>query len=226
VPSDLTDRIRRELPHVRWLGGSAGAGKTTVARRLAADYSLTLVSIDTRFEDHIRRADPRRHRRLLALAGRPAARLWERSAAELAAELAGFYDDELELVVEDLAALPAGEPVLAEGAGLHPTPLAAAGAVPGRAVWLIAHADLRRHRCRERLADPAIAALLAASPDPGAAFARWLERDDRWAAELAAAAHRAGAPVVEVDGGVPAGGVAARVAALLGLGAPGSSPRS
>jgi hypothetical protein len=116
--------------------------------------------------------------------------------------------------------------VLAEGAGLHPTPLAAAGAVPGRAVRLIAHADLRRHRCRERLADPEIAALLAASPDPDAAFARWMERDGLWAAELTAASLRAGAPVVEVDGGEPAGGVAARVAALVGLDARGSSPRS
>jgi hypothetical protein len=226
VPTDLTDRIRRELPHVRWLGGSAGAGKTTVARRLAADYSLTLYSIDRHFDDRLGRADPRRHRRFLALAGRPAARLWERPAAELAAELAGFYDDELELVVEDLAALPAGAPVLAEGAGLHPTPLAAAGAVPGRAVWLIAHAARRRPRCRERLADPENAALLAAPPDPGAASARGWARDARGAAELTAASLGAGAPVVEVDGGEPAGGVAARVAALLGLDAPGSSPRS
>jgi shikimate kinase len=41
-PEQLTDRLR----HVRWIGGGSGAGKSTIARQLAAEHGLHLYNSD------------------------------------------------------------------------------------------------------------------------------------------------------------------------------------
>jgi 2-phosphoglycerate kinase len=179
---------------VLWLGGSACAGKTSVARRLAAQLGLTLYSCDDRFEAHRRRADPVRHPHFHHLMDAPMEELWAQPADRQAAELLRFYEDEMEMVFADLRDLPG--PVLAEGAGLLPGHIAA---LPEpRALWLIATPAFRRRVYPER--GPFVAELLRRCPDPEAAFARWMERDDLVARHLSAEAHRHGMPVIEVDG--------------------------
>lgn len=202
-----------KLGHVRWLGGSAAAGKTSVARRLAAAHGLTLYSTDDRFADHRRRADPVRHSTFLRVGGLPPEELWARPAAEQAAELVLFYKEESEMVVEDLEALPG--PVLAEGVGLLPELVAPRLASQARAVWLIATPELRRAVYPQR--GPFVQELLSRCPDPQEAFARWMERDDRIAGLLADQARHLGLAVVPVDGDKDIEAVAAEVAWKLGL---------
>lgn len=50
--------LRARLRHVRWIGGGSGAGKSTVARRLADRHSLRLYSRDDVHADHTARTDP------------------------------------------------------------------------------------------------------------------------------------------------------------------------
>src|SRR4051794_31012591 len=45
-----------DLKHVFWLGGSSCAGKTSIARLLAAAHGLLVYSCDDAFEAHRRRA--------------------------------------------------------------------------------------------------------------------------------------------------------------------------
>ena len=47
--------LRERLEHVYWLGGGSGAGKSTVARRLAARHGLRLYATDEAMADHGRR---------------------------------------------------------------------------------------------------------------------------------------------------------------------------
>jgi adenylate kinase family enzyme len=46
------------LAHVYWLGGGPGAGKSTIARRLATDHGLRLYDTDRAMPDHARRGTP------------------------------------------------------------------------------------------------------------------------------------------------------------------------
>jgi len=46
------------LRHVYWLGGGSGAGKSTIARRLATKHGLRLYSTDDAMGDHGRRYRP------------------------------------------------------------------------------------------------------------------------------------------------------------------------
>ena len=92
--------------------------------------------------------------------------------------------------------------------------MAAADPAP-RAVWLIAEPAWRRRAYRER--GPFVADLLAAEPDPDAAFERWIARDDEVARHLEAEARRLGLPVVRVGEGRGIEEVAAEAAQALGL---------
>jgi hypothetical protein len=207
--------VLKRLDHVRWLGGSACAGKTSVARRLAERHGLAVYHADDHAEAHRRRAHPERHatfRRVMDLA--PEA-LWARPAAEQAAELLTFYREEFELVVEDLAATAGAGPVVAEGAGLLPG-LVLAAAPPGRALWLIAAGDFRRRVYPGR--GPWVAELLARSADPERAWEAWMARDDLVAAAIAGEARRLGGRVLAVDGDRPVESIADRAARRLAAG--------
>jgi hypothetical protein len=199
----------RPLSHVYWLGGSACAGKTSVARLLAAAHGLTLYSCDDRFEEHRRRADPERHARFCRVAGMAPEALFSGTAEAQAAQLLAFYEDEIEMIFEDLAAIP--EPVLAEGAGLLPERIAD----PQRAVWLISSAAVRRSFYASRAA--MVQELLARCPDPDQAFATWMERDTLVAAAIERAARERGLQVLTVDGSRSIEETAAEVARRLGL---------
>jgi hypothetical protein len=188
---------RENLAHVRWLGGSACAGKSTAARALAAAHGLTLYSCDDRFEEHRRRASPERHPGFHRLMDLPPEELWTRPVAAQVQDLLRFYEDEFTMVVEDLRSLTG--PVLAEGVGLLPGLVAEVLAEPWQACWLIATPDFRRrHYPRRGLW---LDELLGRCPDPRQAFVDWMARDDEIADYLETEAASLGLAVRTVDGG-------------------------
>lgn len=183
--------------NVLWLGGSACAGKTSIARRLAAEHGFTLYSCDDRFEEHRRRANRARHPHFHRLMDAPMAELWAQPAAVQAADLLRFYADEIEMVFEDLRNLPG--PVLAEGVGLLPEQVAAVCPEPHRALWLISTPGFRRQAYPQR--GPFVQELLGRCADPEEAFSRWMDRDDQIARHLEENARRHGLGVLAVNGG-------------------------
>jgi len=179
-----------------WLGGSACAGKTSVARLLAAEHGLTLYSCDDGFEEHRRRADPARHPDFHRLMDMPMEKLWARPVEAQAAELLRFYRDELDMVLEDLQSL--AEPVLAEGVGLLPERIAEICPDRRRVLLLISTPEFRRQAYLKR--GPLVRKLLSQCRDPEKAFIRWMERDDKIAQRLAAGARRYGLKVLKING--------------------------
>ena len=185
------------LPHVLWLGGSACAGKTTMAKALAASYGLTLYSCDERFEEHRRRASLDRHPHFHRLMDRSPAELWAPPVEEQVRDLLLFYKDELAMVIEDLREIQG--PVIAEGVGLLPELVAPVLAEPHRACWLISTPEFRRRHYPQR----DVAGLLSTCPDPQRAYETWMARDDEIARHLAAEAANRGLPCCVVAGGAP-----------------------
>lgn len=184
-----------DLSHVFWLGGSAGSGKTTRARRLASRHGLAFYSCDDHFEAHRRRADPRRHPGFHRLMDLPPARLFAPPAADRARELLDFYRDEWAMVLDDLRAVPG--PVVAEGVGLLPDLVAAVSPDPSRSLWRIATPAFRRQVYGRR--PDVVREALADLPDPEAAFEVWMERDDLIARYLEEAARRLGRRITLVE---------------------------
>src|SRR5215813_2597752 len=55
-----TEALEERFRHVYWIGGGSGAGKSTIARRIAAEHDLQLYATDDVMEDHSRRSTPER----------------------------------------------------------------------------------------------------------------------------------------------------------------------
>jgi hypothetical protein len=118
-----------------WIGGPPGAGKTSVATRLARRHGLRWYGADTRTW---------RHRDRALAAGNPAARRfeqlppaerWSRPSAELL-ELS-LHRERLQMVLDDVEALPAAPLVIAEGTTVSPTALATKAIDRTHALWLL-----------------------------------------------------------------------------------------
>jgi gluconate kinase len=126
---------------VLWIGGPAGAGKTTVTRRLARRHGLRWYNCDAQTWQHLDRAvadGVRNAQRFAALT--PAQR-------KLAPPEEIEYDRG-PLIVEDLSALP-GSPIIAVD-GAPPDP---AVAVAAQVVWLLPSQAVQRGRLEQRHPD-------------------------------------------------------------------------
>lgn len=214
---------RRRLRHVLWLGGPPDAGKTTVAGLIAARHGATVYHFDRHEMDHLRRADPVRQPALHAF-GRALRELGEDgwrerdwvagSPAAMARDTVASWTERVGLAVEDLLALPADRPIVAEGPGFFPAAILPLLDDPRRAAWLVpteafkraAHARRGKTAWRDRVSDP------------DRALRHHVERDlllaDHYRREL----RRLNLPSIEVDGTRPAASIATEVEEAMGLG--------
>ena len=148
------NRAESTWPAMIWIGGSPGAGKSTLARGMARAFDLPLHPIDLWAYDHAQRLPPVRSLEE-DLADGP----------EVAADsFVRISRARLDLVVQDIADRKLGAvPALVEGPQLFPS---MAGAIPpGYAVWLVPDAEMTRRAREVRLArteDPAGRARLEA----------------------------------------------------------------
>lgn len=156
------DPVTRDLRrHVRWIGGGSGAGKSTIARKLADEHGLRVYSSDATLGDHIRRSDAVHHPLIHAFLAMDMDERWvDRPPSVMLETFHGFQGEAFEFIVEDLLALPGDPPILAEGFRLLPRLVAPLRSQLDQAVWLLptrtsvgppsTHADPRGRSHRRR----------------------------------------------------------------------------
>jgi hypothetical protein len=141
------------LKRVLWIGGAQWAGKSTVANLLAARHPVVRYAYDYHdARNHSQRARANADRfptfaGFLADLDANPDRAWvDPSPTAMAERARAIFAERFEMVLEDLAALPADATVLAEGWGLRPELVASRLEEPSQAIFLVPSDDFRRRQ--------------------------------------------------------------------------------
>lgn len=197
------------LRHVRWIGGGSGAGKSTVARRLAERYGLRLYATDDVMGAHASRTTPADAPLLAGFRGMDMDERWvNRSPRTMLDTFHWFHGEGFGLIIEDLLTLPADTGVIAEGFRLLPHLVAPYLTAPHHAVWLLPTPAFRRAAFTGR---GGLWTIAARTSDPPRALRNLLARDRMFTDRLAAQTRRLGLRALLIDGSVPEDALAERV---------------
>jgi hypothetical protein len=190
-----------------WIGGAQWAGKSTVARMLAARHDVTAYHYD--YHDARGHADRRTAQKVRA--GEPLTppdpeHDWVlRSPEEMAADTLAGFPIRFEWVLDDLRGLVSARPIIAEGWGLRPEFIAPLVDSLDRMVVMVPTEEFRQRQLR---ALPRASALALGLSDPKRAQRNRLARDALIAADVLRSAERHGIRVIVVDGSLDANAVA------------------
>src|ERR671929_1348297 len=115
------EALRDQLQHVYWLGGGSGAGKSTIARRIAADHGLKVYATDDVMSDHARRAADEDAPYLSQFKSMDMDERWAKRSPETMLDTFHWFRGEgFNLIIEDLLKLASETGVIAEGFRLLP----------------------------------------------------------------------------------------------------------
>jgi 2-phosphoglycerate kinase len=210
-----SEALRARLRHVRWIAGGSGAGKSTIARRLAQRHGLHLYATDDVMQDHARRSIPGDAPALSAFLAMSHDERWvERSPKIMLETFHWFRGEGFGLIVDDLLSLPPGRGVIAEGFRLLPHLVQPLLTAPEQAVWLLPTPGFRRAAFDSRGSTWQIA---GRTSDPERALRNLLERDAMFTERLREQTRRLALPVVEVGPATTEDELTGRVATLLRL---------
>lgn len=210
--------LRARLRHVRWIGGGSGAGKSTIARRLAADYGLCLYSSDNVMSAHVGRSNPSDDPLLHAFLAMDMDERWvHRSPTVMFETFHWFQGEGFDLTLEDLLALPEEPPIVAEGFRLLPRLVAPLLNLPDQAVWLVPTPAFRRVAFDSRGFTWEIP---RRTSNPERALSNLLVRDQLFTDAVFKEATALHLNVIEVDGKLSVEEITRRVGKSLGLSAP------
>ncbi len=198
-----------------WIAGGSGAGKSTVARRLADRYGLHLYATDDVMQDHARRSTAVEAPYLDRFMAMDLDERWlNRSPQTMLDTFHWFRGEGFALIVEDLLRLPAGTRVIAEGFRLLPHLVRPLLADPGRAVWLLPTPEFREVAFDSRGTGWDIP---NRTSDPARARRNLLERDRMFTDHLVEETGRLHLPAITVDPTTSADELTDRVARAFGL---------
>ncbi|MEL6520205.1 MAG: shikimate kinase [Pseudomonadota bacterium] len=171
------------LDHVYWLGGGSGAGKSTIARRLAEAHGMALYDSDAAMADHAARCPPDQCPELQRFRAMTMDQRWvERDPVTMLNSFHWYLGEGFSLIIEDLLALPSNQPILAEGFRLLPHLVQPQLTDAHRALWLLPTPEFRRtaFEARGGLWD-----IARKTSQPDRALANLLERDRLFTERLA-----------------------------------------
>jgi hypothetical protein len=208
--------VRDRLRHVRWIGGGSGAGKSTIALRLAEEHGLRLYDSDRTLRDHVSRSNAVDHPLMAAFVAMDMDERWlNRLPSVMLETFHAFQGEGFDMIVEDLLALPSEPPILAEGFRLLPRLVAPLLNRPDQAVWLIPTPEFRMaaFASREFTWD-----IPGRTSDPKRALANLLARDELFTDQVAREAAALGLSTIDVAVGMTKDSLIERVSSALALG--------
>lgn len=208
--------LQKQLQHVYWIGGGTAAGKSTVARRIAAQHDLLVYATDDVMADHARRSSHENCPLLHRFMAMDMDERWVNRSPKTMFETFHWFEGEgFNLIVEDCLSLSGKQRLIVEGFRLLPHLVKPLLSVHGRAVWLLPTPDFRQAVFESR--GGSAWEFLARTTDPEKALRNLLERDRMFTEILREETARLGLVAIEVDPTTTEDDLVQRVMDVFGL---------
>lgn len=208
--------LQQQLRHVYWIGGGSGAGKSTIARRLAAEHGLQLYATDDVMADHARRSTPDDCPLLHEFMAMGMDQRWlNRSPKDMLEAFHWFRGEGFSMIIEDILRLPSEPRIIVDGFRLLPHLVKPLLSVRSGAVWLLPTPEFRQTVVDTR-GGPQWG-FIAKTSNPERALRNLLERDKMFTDYLNEEAQRLGLNTIAVDSTMTVEELAGRVEKALGL---------
>jgi len=189
---------REQLRHIYWIGGGSGAGKSTIARRLAERHNLHLYATDDVMQEHGARSTPETAPRIKEFTAMSMDERWVNRSPQVMYETFHWYHGEcFEMIIDDLLRLPKDRGIVVEGFRLLPHLVQPLLTEPSQAIWL-----LPTPRFRESVFDNRGGtswSFIAKTSNPEKALRNLLERDKIFTDHLREETNRLGLTGIKVD---------------------------
>ena len=186
------------LQHVYWIGGGSAAGKSTVARRLAAQHGLRVYATDDVMADHARRTTSNGAPLLHRFMAMDMDERWVNRSPETMFETFHWFQGEgFDLIIADLLRLPSESGVIVEGFRLLPHLVKPFLSEESHAVWLLPTPHFRQAVVESR--GGVAWSFLARTGHPERALRNLLERDRMFTDRLREETTQLDLPSIEVD---------------------------
>lgn len=190
--------LAEQLQHVYWIGGGSGAGKTTIARRIAALHGLQVYSTDDAMADHARRSTPEDAPLLHRFMAMDMDERWVNRPSKTMLETFHWFQGEcFQMIIEDVLSLPREPGLIVEGFRLLPRLVKPLLSVPAHAIWLLPTPGFRQTVVTAR--GGLAWGFLARTTDPERALRNLLERDRMFTNILREETRRLELPAIKVD---------------------------
>ncbi|WP_280777320.1 hypothetical protein [Paenibacillus sp. PastM-3] len=182
---------------IYWIGGSACAGKSTLAGMYAEKYGLQLYACDEHFDQHLQRITAERQPALSRISGLTMNEVFlTREVQEQLDTYIECFQEDFSFVLDDLACM-GEEAVVVEGNQLLPALVAPLLRHTDRAIWVIPTEQFQLEHYSKRTW---IQGILQRTEEPEHAFCNWMKRDALFAEKVKQEALRLKLPLMEVDG--------------------------
>jgi 2-phosphoglycerate kinase len=190
--------LQEQLQHVYWIGGGSGAGKSTIARRIAIQHGLRVYSTDDVMADHARRSSREDSPLLQQFMAMDMDERWvNRSPITMLETFHWFQGEGFNLIIEDSLRLPRDTGVIVEGFRLLPHLISTLLSVRSHAVWLLPTPNFHESVIESR--GGSAWSFLGKTSDPERALRNLLERDRLFTDLLRNETSRLGLHAIEVS---------------------------
>ncbi|MDZ4719778.1 MAG: hypothetical protein SH847_15110 [Roseiflexaceae bacterium] len=208
--------LQEQLRHVYWIGGGSGAGKSTMARRIAAKHGLQYYANDDVMPDHGKRSTPEGCPFLHAFMAMDMDERWvNRSPSVMLETFHWFRGEGFSMIIDDILRLPKQPGMIVEGFRLLPHLVQPLLAVHRQAVWLIPTPDFRQAVFTSR-GGPQWG-FIGKTSDPECALRNVLERDAMFTQRLHEEATHLHMNTIQVDTSMMVDDLTSRVTDAFGL---------
>lgn len=184
--------------NVYWIGGGSGAGKSTVAKQIAAKLDAHLYDTDAAIADHVAKSNAVDAPRLHKFLSMSFDERWIGSDPdEMVKSFHWFYGECFSSILDDIVRLPKNRVVVAEGFRLLPRLVLPILPALHHAIWLLPTPEFRRYAFEAR---GGLWDIPEKTQDPSKALTNLLSRDAKFTEIIKHDAKSLGLACLQIDG--------------------------